>query len=315
MLISVIIPCYNVAPYIERCLESVIQQTYTNYELIIVDNNCSDDTMEKVGTYLKKHNQKAILLSEERQGSSSARNKGLNAAKGEWIQFLDADDALLPEKIAHQVGLLKESDASLIWGATYEVELDGSKHILKPGKDKVLSLLKGYRSGGSTCSNLWQREALLNVGGFDTQLQSSEEVDLMCKLYQKNVQIIIDEVPLTLIYRRHNESNISSGAPPLLAKNWLKVREEFIKHLLNKSLFQIRGKEKLWLLERTLYNLETQALIDPHTSHRQYHEVFWPPLKSQFLHLSFRRILKNICYQLLGFKRTRLIISALKSKT
>lgn len=97
MLVSIIIPIYNVEEYIERCLLSVLNQTYSNLEIILVNDCTPDNTMSKVNDVLHDNThdtQIYIINHEENQGLSAARNTGLNLAKGEYVFFLDSDDAI-----------------------------------------------------------------------------------------------------------------------------------------------------------------------------------------------------------------------------
>jgi len=107
MLISIIILCYNVQNYIVDCVESCIAQTYKSIEIICIDNNSSDKTPVILSDLKKKYPQ-LILGKEIKPSASAARNRGLSLAKGDWIQFLDADDLLMPAKIKHQVELINE---------------------------------------------------------------------------------------------------------------------------------------------------------------------------------------------------------------
>ncbi len=98
--ISVIIPVYNREDTITNCLESVIKQTYAPAEIIVIDDNSTDDTIKQIN----KFNDKIIILNTEQQsGAQTARNIGIKAAKSDWIAFLDSDDEWLPNKIEKQV--------------------------------------------------------------------------------------------------------------------------------------------------------------------------------------------------------------------
>ena len=96
-LISVIVPCYNQAQYLDECLQSVLDQTYTDWECIIVNDGSPDHTEEIAKKWVEKDT-RFIYLFKENGGLSSARNAGIEIAKGEWIQFLDCDDILKKEK-------------------------------------------------------------------------------------------------------------------------------------------------------------------------------------------------------------------------
>ena len=110
MSISVVIPAYNAARYIGRALDSVLAQTYKPDEIIVVDDGSTDDTADIVETYSSQ----VRLIRRESAGASVARNSGINAAKSEWIAFLDGDDEWLPEKLQLQSQLL-ERNSQLVW--------------------------------------------------------------------------------------------------------------------------------------------------------------------------------------------------------
>ena len=112
--ISVVIPCYNVAPYIKEAIESVIQQTKPCEEIICVDD-CSSDTTVTIIKELQNQYPTIIKLlqNEKNEGANYSRNKGLHAATGEFVQFFDADDLLLPTKFEHQLSLIEKSNNSI----------------------------------------------------------------------------------------------------------------------------------------------------------------------------------------------------------
>ena len=97
--ISVVIPCYNVENYIIECLDSILHQSYEPEEIIIVDNNCTDKTIEIAENHLHGSTIKSLFIKETKQGAPYARNKGYKMASSNWIQFLDADDTLLKDKL------------------------------------------------------------------------------------------------------------------------------------------------------------------------------------------------------------------------
>lgn len=112
MLVSVIIPAYNASKTIEKTLQSVFDQDYANIEIIVVDDGSTDDTK----TILKKYEDKITYIHQQNAGVSAARNKGYQQAKGEFIQYLDADDLLAKGKLAIQVEVLNEQDADVAYG-------------------------------------------------------------------------------------------------------------------------------------------------------------------------------------------------------
>ena len=124
--VSVIVPMHNSSKHIQECIESVINQTYKNIELIIVDDKSTDNSLE-IAESIKDERIKIIKLSQN-VGAAMARNRGIDEASGEYICFLDSDDYWYKEKIEKQVKFIKENDYTFIYSA-YEFLKENKKHI------------------------------------------------------------------------------------------------------------------------------------------------------------------------------------------
>ena len=110
--VSIIVPCYNQAEYLPETLDSVLAQTYKNWECIIVNDGSTDNTEEVALKYCKQ-DERFVYLPKQNGGLSSARNAGLDVTKGDYVQFLDSDDILLPTKIEKQVHLLENEETDV----------------------------------------------------------------------------------------------------------------------------------------------------------------------------------------------------------
>lgn len=126
-LVSVIMPSYNTAKYIAESIESVINQTYPYWELIIVDDCSTDDTDSVVANYLSDTRIR-YLKNEKNSGAAISRNYALREAKGKWIAFLDSDDVWLPEKLEKQIAFMLEKNCSFSY-TNYE-EIDEASEAL-----------------------------------------------------------------------------------------------------------------------------------------------------------------------------------------
>lgn len=310
ILVSVIIPCYNVEEYIEECLDSVYNQTYGHFEVIVVDNNSTDRTMELVQDYKERNHAKLTIIQEKNQGLSYARNAGLKVSKGEWIQFLDADDLLLPEKIAHQIGLLNE-DIDLITAATIERAVDGSEVIMVPHENVIFGLIAGYRNVGSSCSNLWKRQTLLNLNGFDTEQMASEEIDMMFRMYKTGAVFLQDPKPLTII-RKRVSGQMSQDNKGKLAYYWLRLRVKQLDWFFVRQKTIIDSNLKMSLFKLFLANLHYQDKSHRSLSHRQYHYNIIPIFRPYIKDLTWRERMKQYVYLFFGFKRVRALVELIK---
>ena len=191
--VSVVIPAWNVQDWISETIASVAAQTYPKQqlEIVVVDDGSSDDTASSAHSALRHSGVRHLLLRHAAStGPSAARNRGWRAASGDWIQFLDADDLLEPEKIALQMSVADESgdDVAVLyskWGrvAAGRKERLDDREVVEPvlESDTVASLLDA-RNFLQVGSQLNRRTWLEKVGGFDESLRLVEDVELALRV-------------------------------------------------------------------------------------------------------------------------------------
>lgn len=204
-MISVIIPCYNCAGFIDRSIDSVLNQTYQDVEIILVNNNSTDGSLQVLHKYGSEFPDKIFVFDEAKKGAPAARNHGLNKARGEWIQFLDADDELLPGKLQQQFEIASNTGADLIAGACllkYKLKNKINEIVRRADPDIWRGLITSNL--GITSSNLWCKRALLDVNGWDETLSSSQEYDLLFRLLKNNAKVAVDDAVNTIIHFSDN---------------------------------------------------------------------------------------------------------------
>ena len=131
-LISVIVPVYNVEKYITETCDCVLAQTYTRWELILVEDGSTDDTLTVIKEYLKKHPDAPIRLisKKEKLGAAGARNLGVKEARGRYISYLDADDVWVPDKLQKELEFMQEKNAAFVFTG-YEFADENAKGLGK----------------------------------------------------------------------------------------------------------------------------------------------------------------------------------------
>ncbi len=195
-LVSVIIPAYNVAPFVRETLESVFAQTFTNYEVILV-NDGSPDT-EEFERVIEPFRKRIRYISQENGGASVARNAGLRAARGELVAFLDADDLWLPNYLEQQLKFFREHDCDLVCadamvfgdspdaGRTY---MSAVMETAPPaGAVSFFDLLSAERSL-ITSGVIARRELIFEVGLFDEALRNAQDFDLWLRLARHGARL------------------------------------------------------------------------------------------------------------------------------
>ncbi len=208
--ISVIIPNYNYARYLDQAIQSVLKQTYSNLELIVVNNGSTDNSLKVLEKYLNE----IILIDQSNLGQSGARNSGLSRAQGELIAFLDADDFWEPNKLESQSQLINDSSQLVYCGIMqFKDPGNGNEQILLPkfrgDCSRYFIDLPGASivlSGESTA--LFSRDLLEKVGSFDAGLNSTAGWDFFrrCSRFTN-----FDFVNQPLVNYRLHSSNMSKS--------------------------------------------------------------------------------------------------------
>lgn len=133
-VISVVVPVYNVEKYLAECIESIIGQTYTNLEIILIDDSSPDRCGEICDRYARMDS-RIIVIHQKNGGAAAARNAGLRIATGEYITFVDSDDFLCPDAYAHMLAAITRHDADIVHGGFLYTYVNGSR--LHHGYDRV----------------------------------------------------------------------------------------------------------------------------------------------------------------------------------
>lgn len=183
--VSVVIPTYNLARYTSEALTSVQAQTFTDFEVVIVDDGSTDDTIQIVQPFLS--DSRFNLIQQENHGTAAARNTAVRHARGKWVAFLDCDDLWLPDKLEKQVALIEaDPGASLVFGNGIEFAEDGDtgyfyrKREAFPDGVGLPRLLKGNCFW--SCSVMVRREDIMNVGLLRTDVSGVDDYDLWLKV-------------------------------------------------------------------------------------------------------------------------------------
>jgi glycosyltransferase involved in cell wall biosynthesis len=226
--VSVIVPAYRVAPYIGETLDSIAAQTWRDYEIIVVNDGSPDTPALRAA--LEPYRDRIVYLEQPQAGPSAARNTAIAAAGGDWLAFLDGDDAWLPPFLDAQLALLRTDPAAvLVWsdsqpfgaGAGEAPTLMTSEP--PQGACDLAALLTG-RCVVFTSTTVARRQAVLDAGGFDETLHRCEDFDLWLRLATRGHLLYNRDV---LGRRRlHPTSQSASGTAMLRAQ--VEVRRRFV---------------------------------------------------------------------------------------
>lgn len=210
-LVSVVIPTHNRSNLVLNSINSVLNQTYTNIEIIVIDDASTDDTEINI----KSLENEAIkyLKVEKSRGGNYARNLGIEKANGNYIAFLDDDDEWLPEKVEDQLNLfINDNEIGLVYtGANVIYSNKGYQYIRHPKHKGDLSkeiLIKNYI--GTTSSVMLKKSVIDSVGGFDNDMPALQDYDLWIRVAQYTKIDYIDK-PLIKYYNHDNTDQITDN--------------------------------------------------------------------------------------------------------
>lgn len=252
--IDVVIPMHNSAQWVRDALDSLLEQGSSLGQVICVDNNSTDNSSDVVQTWGQAHPNVRLKLIEERTpGACAARNAGLREVNTTWVQFLDSDDLLGPQKMASQMALGQDRD--MVYGHFMFSREDHVWPSWTMSADPVAGLAHGRT--GQTTSNLFRTESVRAAGGWDESLSSAQEYDLMFRMFKAGGRFTMSEDHLTTV-RLFPEGRISTSNEAKRRLNSFALRVKMWAHF--QSAPGVTGAQKQRVLN-ALFN--TTRWLDP----------------------------------------------------
>lgn len=212
MCVSVIVPVYNSAPYLENCLLSIVRQTYGDLEIFCINDGSTDNSGEILRRFAEK-DPRVHVLSQENQGVSAARNRGLELASGEWLSFVDSDDELEPDFYETLTALATEHSADIVHCGYKRICLDGTvKDVRGTGRllvqtpaEAARCLLVGEHFSSGLWNKLYKRNLFSHIR-FDTSLKINEDVLANVQVFHEAHQIAFLDVPKYHYFERESSA-------------------------------------------------------------------------------------------------------------
>lgn len=258
--LSIIVPVYNAERFLSRCVESIFNQSYKNFELILVDDGSKDDSYSLCKEYASKDN-RVIALTKENGGASSARNMGLRRAVGEYIGFVDVDDFIVSDMYEYMIDLIKKLQADIVicdyTSDKNRLHKDKKEHlfIIEDSKDlmKYFYRLNKEISNYSVCNRVFSKKCLEKVSFLEGYI--TEDVLFTFNSY-KNADKVVISNQIKYYYDMKN-----SG----ITKAKLCLKDQDLIHIWDKIIDEVQDSDELKYAilnkKRAMFTLYSKAVI------------------------------------------------------
>lgn len=211
LLVSVVIPCYNAAPFVAETIDAVLRQTYRHVEAIVVDDASTDGSWEVIRSYGERI---TAVRQDENGGGCQARNRGAALARGQYLMFLDADDAIATETLAGLVAALGDRPDHIAvcrWRRLVRVDDQWTKQpaeVAFPATegDALHEWLMGRYV--PPCGVLWPRDVYDSTGGWDESIRKNQDGDIMMRALADGARLVVAEQG-EAYYRSHGDERLS----------------------------------------------------------------------------------------------------------
>jgi len=224
-LVSILIPCHNAERYVGQCIDSALAQTYPNTEIIIVDDGSTDGSRQVIETY----GTRVRAEFNPNAGANVARNRMLALARGTWVQYLDSDDYLLPDKIEKHVTFAMQFDRVDVVYSPVSVLFE-SGDVMHVGIAQIQDHIANYLrwSPFATHSMMLKRDAIRAVGAWKEDQPCCQEHELVLRLLLADRTFRCLNEPVGAIYRYHGNATISKKNPERVTRIRMDLTDKLV---------------------------------------------------------------------------------------
>ena len=250
MLVSIVIPVFNAEKYLEECINSALDQTYKQIEIIAVNDGSTDNSLKILNTFADR----ITIISRSNGGTASALNTGINAMKGEWFKWLSTDDALYPfaiEELILEANKLENKKKNILYSNYDIINSEGKKikQFIEPNYNQLnffdfnVILLEHYIGNGTT--SLIHKSALDEYGVFDETIGFAEDYELwlrFCLIYNCRLHL----VPKILARYRVHDTQLSEKKMDRALTNAEEIRKTILNQLesIQRQKYEIALQQK-----------------------------------------------------------------------
>jgi glycosyltransferase involved in cell wall biosynthesis len=251
--ISVLMPAYNAEKYIAEAIESILKQTYKDFELIIVDDASTDDTAKIIKSYAKRDKRIKYYKNEKNSGVTITLNNGLKHCSGDYIARMDSDDVSMKKRFEEQVREMDKGSDLIGTNITF-IDENGKKSGTRKYSNEIDKVII-IESPLAHPTVMFRKEFLKKTGNYRPEYNSAEDYDLWIRFYRKNAKIKIIQKPL-LLYRQHKDT-VKNLKTKKTIRTTIRVKQNAKREGMN---FKTRGNLRI-MVERAALLLPRKLIL------------------------------------------------------
>lgn len=281
-LISIIVPVYNVEKYLEKCVDSIINQTYRNLEIILVNDGSTDNSGELCDNLATKDS-RIVVYHKENGGVSSARNLGLDRAQGDYIGFVDSDDYIDPDMYELLYSELKKYNTDISMCGLYhvyanknDIQINEIKHYIMTSEQAIEMVLDGRFSGVTPGNKLYNR-CLFDDLKYNEEINTGEDALIIVKLFGKCKRVSLTTERKYYYYHRENSITTSPFSSKTL--DIINVYQQILKIVEERypTLIKSAKRRVLWAY---FYVLDSLCISDMRSNYNKLADELVSELKN-----------------------------------
>lgn len=289
-LVSIIVPAYNIEKYIGRCLESILNQTYKNLEIIVIDDGSNDKTVQIIDEYAKK-DKRIIAMHKKNGGVSSARNLGLDIASGDYIGFVDGDDQIENDMYETLVTMLENENADIahcgykmIFPNRTDYYYNTKEKKIQTQEEGLIDLLLGEKIQPALYNKLYRKNLFQKIR-LDERLRINEDLEVNYRLFKQSKKSIYYDIT-PYFYMIRSSSATKTNTILVKLRDPLKVLNKIYQNEDNEKVKAIAYYRYIYLLMSVCRIKETQKEI------KEFKEECRKILKQQIKTAEYKKYIK-----------------------
>lgn len=299
-LVTVVVPVYNVRPFLEICLDSLLQQTYPYLEILLIDDGSTDGSGDLCDHYARKDS-RIQVIHQENSGLGAARNEGIRRARGEYLSFVDSDDWVSPTMIQELYQALKKQEAQLAVCDAYITSEEGNiqgkiQNTLPPGTAVRLSSCPSLLLEPHVAWNkLYRKDLFQDLEVWYPSRAWYEDFRTTTKLYTKAQNIVLVDSPL--YYYRQRKGSIQNNANLMRKREKIDAMEDILRYYKKQHLYAAYQKELEFLAFLNVYYTPVIEMVRIDPNHPLISEF------SQYMEKRFPNYQNNPYLKMMDWKK------------